>query len=155
MVISQYLSVGAGSPAGRRHRICRFPLSGTTCGSDTAGSNDLLVSSSRSYTSMHVQLIAPDNVLLMRYIHCKSKKQNTILRQMLTYFQNYFTVRLGSKFIIPHHTLNMSLHYPVKYLCSKKSPCSRSKLIEANRYVILTHSKTVLKYLSGKISIIW
>jgi len=59
-------------------------------------------------------------------------KKDTILlsvtSQMLTYFQNSFTVRLCRKFVmksylnIPHHTLNMPLHYD---LCLKKSPCSR------------------------------
>jgi len=46
----------------------------------------------------------------------------------------------------------MSLHYIVKYLCSKNG--SAQEVIEANCHIRLSHSKTVLKYLSGKISIV-
>jgi len=72
MVVS-HLTVGTGSPAGRTQRICRLPLSGITCGCDTAGSNVIRVISSKSRTwiiyvnvSMHnadtiphVQVLSP------------------------------------------------------------------------------------------------
>jgi len=75
---------------------------------------------------------------------------------MLNYFQNSFTVRLSSKFVIRSYfnippTLNMSLHYLVKYLCSKK--CHAKEAIEANCHARV-HTKTVLKYLPGKVSIL-
>jgi len=64
-----------------------------------------------------------------QYIYYVSeKKQDTIsfpvLRQMFTDFQNSFSVRLSSKFATKslktfHHAVVMSLHYLVKYLCSK------------------------------------
>ena len=74
---------------------------------------------------------------------------------MLTDFQNSFTGRLSGKFAtksylnIPPH-LNVSLHYLVKYLCSKNR--NAQEVIEANCNVRLRPlKKTVLKYLSGKI----
>jgi len=63
-----------------------------------------------------------------QYILCVRKKQDTIsfpvLRQKFTDFQNSFSVRLSSKFATKslktfHHAVVMSLHYLVKYLCSK------------------------------------
>jgi len=63
---------------------------------------------------------------------------------MLTDFQIPFTDR-QTLISIVHHTLNVSLYYLVKYLCSKNRQAQR--VIEANCHV----SKTVLKYLSGKI----
>jgi len=42
----------------------------------------------------------------------------------------------------------MSLHYLVKYLCSKN--CHAQKVIEANCHVRLRHSKSSFKYLSDK-----
>ena len=51
-----------------------------------------------------------------------------------------------------HPTLNMSLHYLVKYLRSKNRHTQEViEVTEANRHVRPSHSKTVLKYLSGKI----
>jgi len=60
---------------------------------------------------------------------------------MLTDFQNSFAGRLGGKFAtnhisIFHHTLPMSLHYLVKYLCSKNDRFPEE--IEANCHVTLT-----------------
>jgi len=46
----------------------------------------------------------------------------------------------------------MSLHFFVKYPCSKNRHAQ--EVIEANCHVRLSHLKTVLKYLSGKIFII-
>jgi len=46
----------------------------------------------------------------------------------------------------------MSLHYFVKYLCAKNRHAQ--EVIDSNCCVRLSHTKTVLKYLSGKISII-
>jgi len=68
---------------------------------------------------------------------------------MLTAFQIFFAGRLIGKFAtdsylkIFHHTLNVSLHYLVQYLCSKNR--HDQKVIEANCRVRLSHSKTVLK----------
>jgi len=47
--------------------------------------------------------------------------------------------------------LNVSLQYLVKYLCSKNRHAQ--EVIEENCRVRPSHSKTVSKYLSGKISI--
>ena len=47
-----------------------------------------------------------------------------------------------------YHTLSMSLHYLVKYVCSKNRHAQ--EVIEANCHVSLSHSKTVLKYFCGK-----
>jgi len=58
---------------------------------------------------------------------------------MLTDFQNSFTGRFSGKSAtknriqISHHTLIMSLHYLVKYLCFKNDLASEE--IEANCYV--------------------
>ena len=78
-------------------------------------------------------------------IHCVSKKNKTanscpLLPQMLTDFQNSFTGRLTGKFetnscLNIHHTLNVSLHYLVKYLCSKNR--NAQGVIEANCHVRL------------------
>jgi len=74
---------------------------------------------------------------------------------MLTDFQNSFTVRLSGKFatnlylnIPPHINCVATVHYLLKYLCSKNR--HPQEVIEANDHVRLSHSKTVLKYLSGK-----
>jgi len=40
---------------------------------------------------------------------------------------------------ISHHTLDMSLHYLLKYLCSKT--CNAQQVIEANCHVRHSHSK--------------
>jgi len=48
-----------------------------------------------------------------------------------------------------HHALVMSLHYLVKYLCSKKSPRPRSA---AKCHVRQPLKRTVSKYMSGEIS---
>ena len=53
---------------------------------------------------------------------------------------------------MPHRTLNVSLHYLVKYLCSKIAILN--KVSEANCYARLSYSNTVLKEISGEISII-
>jgi len=47
----------------------------------------------------------------------------------------------------------MSLHYLVKYPCSKN--CHVPQVIEGKCRARLSHSKTVLKHLCGKISIIY
>jgi len=47
--------------------------------------------------------------------------------------------------------LNMLLHYFVKYLCAGNRHAQ--EVIEANCHLRLSHSKTVLKYLFGKIFI--
>jgi len=51
---------------------------------------------------------------------------------------------------ISHHTLSMSLHHIVKYLCWKNG--SAQEVIEANCCVRLRCLKTLLKYLCGKMS---
>ena len=68
------------------------------------------------------------------FIHHESKKQDTKLLpitspnvNLLTYCQNSFTGQLSDKLLnlqqthdqISNHTLNMSLHYLVKYQCQK------------------------------------
>ena len=72
---------------------------------------------------------------------------------MLTDFQNSFTGRLSGKFVTNSH-LNIPPH--LTYVATL--PCEISmfknrhvlEVIEANCHVRLSHSKTVLKYLSGK-----
>ena len=76
---------------------------------------------------------------------------------MLTDFQNSFTDRLSGKFATKAY-LNIPPH--LKYVATL--PCeisvfknrSTQEVIERNCYVRLKHSKTVLKYLSGKTFII-
>ena len=75
---------------------------------------------------------------------------------MLTDFQNFFIGRLNGKFAtksclnIPPRLKRVAC-YLVKYLCSKNR--NAQEVIEVNCRVTLSHSKTVLKYLSGKIFI--
>jgi len=58
-------------------------------------------------------------------IHRQSKKQDTKrlpITSDVNRFSNSFAGRLSGKFAtkyFKYHTLNMSLHYLVKYLCSK------------------------------------
>ena len=76
---------------------------------------------------------------------------------MLTDFQNSFIVRLSGKF-----ATNSYLNIPPYLSYVATLPCEISmfknrhvlEVIEANCHVRLGHSKTVLKYLSGKIFII-
>jgi len=76
---------------------------------------------------------------------------------MLTYFQNFFTTRLSSKFVIksylniPPYRKHVATLPCEIYICSKNSHAK--EVIEANCRVRLSHQKTVLKYLSGKVSI--
>ena len=72
------------------------------------------------------------------------------LPQILNDFQNYFTDRLSGKFATNscldiHCTLTVSLHYLVKYLCSKSRHAQQ--VIEANCHLRFNHSKKLLKYL--------
>jgi len=53
------------------------------------------------------------------------------------------SVGICNKVQIPHHTLNVSLHYLVKYLCSKNR--YSYGVSEANCYARLSHSNTGLK----------
>jgi len=67
---------------------------------------------------------------------------------MLTDFQNFFTFGLSDKFAtnfikISYHTLTMSLHYLVKYLCSKNR--HPQEALEANGQVRLSHPKNSSK----------
>jgi len=90
------------------------------------------------------------NVYIYIYIHCESKKQDTILlsvtspmlvgiefnaplelRQILTDFQNSFTVRLCGKFVTkPYLNIPPRLKHVATLPCEismfKKSPCSIS-----------------------------
>jgi len=68
---------------------------------------------------------------------------------MLTYFQNYFTVRLTGKCVIksyknipPHIQHVATLPCEIAILNRRHA----QELIEANCHVLLNHSKTVLKY---------
>ena len=45
--------------------------------------------------------------------------------------------------LLSHHTLNVLLHYPVKYRCSKN--CHAQDLNEASCHAKLSHSKQLLK----------
>jgi len=75
---------------------------------------------------------------------------------MLTDFQNSFADRLTGKFAtssclnIPQNLKRVAT-LPCEISVFKKSPCSRSNWSKLR--VRLSHSKTVSKYLSGKISI--
>jgi len=91
----------------------------------------------------------------MHYVHRESKKQDTILLSVtspnINRFSKIFHVRLSRKFVTKsylntppyHHTLNVLLHYLVKYICSKNRDASG--VSEANFYARLSHSNTVLK----------
>jgi len=70
------------------------------------------------------------------------------LRQMLTDFQNCFTVRLCRKFVIKMYLnipprLKHVATLPVKYLCSKN--CHAEEVIEADSRVRLSHSTNCFK----------
>jgi len=76
---------------------------------------------------------------------------------MLTYFQNSFTVRLCSKFVIkPYLTIRPHLKHvatlPCEIYISKNHHFQA--VIETNFHLDLATQKTVFKYLSRKISII-
>ena len=75
---------------------------------------------------------------------------------MLTDFQNSFTIRLCSKFATDSY-LNIPpyLKYVATLRCEISMLINRyaQEVIEANCHVRLSHSKTVLKYLFGKIFI--
>ena len=64
----------------------------------------------------------PSRTLVLA-IHRESKKQDTKLLPNINRFSFFFAGRLSGKFAtkrclkIPHHTLNMLLHYLVKYDC--------------------------------------
>ena len=69
----------------------------------------------------------------------KNKTPNSCpqLYQILADSQNSFNVRLSRKFVtkriqIPHHTLNLSLHYLVKYECRKMASFWNSLRIAIN-----------------------
>jgi len=57
------------------------------------------------------------------FVHCASKKLDSVLLPVT--LPKPFIFRLTRKFVkkshisVPHHILNVSLYYPVKYLCSK------------------------------------
>jgi len=76
---------------------------------------------------------------------------------MLTDFQNSFTGRLSGKFATNSHSnipphLNFVATLPREISMFKNRHAQ--EVIEANCRVRLSHSKTLLKYLSGKIFII-
>jgi len=76
---------------------------------------------------------------------------------MLTYLQQPFTVRLSSKFVIksylnspPHHKHVATLPCEISMFNNRHA----QEVIKANYRVRLSHPKAVLKYWSGKISIV-
>jgi len=76
---------------------------------------------------------------------------------MLTDFYSSFTVRLSGKFST---TLFLNIPPDLKYVATLPCEISISKsrsaqaVIEVNCRVTLSHSKTILQYLSGKIFIL-
>ena len=68
---------------------------------------------------------ADDGAVIWLDLHCESPNSCPQLHQILTDFQNSFTVRLSRKFVTksyvntPNTPQNVSLHYLVKYMCSK------------------------------------